>query len=151
MNKTEKTVYALAEPIAEECGCYIYNVEFVKEGQMRYLRVYADKDEGINIEECEKISRKLSDALDEADPIKESYCLEISSPGLERKLSLPWHFEKYMGYAIDVSLYKASNGVKKFTGALVEYNDGNIVIETDTESVSFNKDEVADVHLHYEF
>lgn len=151
MNKTEKTVYEIAEPIAEEFGCYIYNVEFVKEGKERYLRIFADNDEGITIDECEHISRRMSDALDEADPIKESYFLEISSPGLERKLSLPWHFEKYMGFDVDVSLYKSVNGIKKYTGELAEYNGGNIVINTETQSIEFNKDEIADVHLHFEF
>lgn len=151
MNKTEKTVYALAEPIAAEHGCYIYNVEFVKEGLSRYLRVFADKDEGITVDECEAISRKLSDALDEADPIKENYFLEISSPGIERKLSLPWHFEKYNGYTVDISLYKPVNGSKKYTGELVEYNDGNVGILSENERISFNKGDIADVHLHYEF
>lgn len=151
MNKTEKTVYELAKPVAEEYGCYIYNVEFAKEGKERYLRVFADTDEGITIEQCELISRRLSDILDEVDPIKDSYFLEISSPGLERKLSLPWHFEKYMGYAVDVSMYKAVNGTKKYTGELAEYSDGDVVINTETETISFNKNEIADIRLHCEF
>lgn len=151
MNKTEKTVYALAEPVAAEYGCYIYNVEFVKEGLSRYLRVFIDNDDGITIDECELVSRRLSDILDEVDPIQDNYFLEISSPGIERKLSLPWHFEKYLGCPVDVSLYKPINGAKKYTGELSEYNNGDIVIASETGNISFNKNDIADVHLHCEF
>ena len=151
MNKTEKTVYELAEPIAAEYGCYIYNVEFVKEGLSRYLRVFADKDEGITVDECELISRSLSDILDEADPIKENYFLEISSPGIGRKLSLPWHFEKYLGFPIDVSLYKPVCGAKKYTGELAEYNGGDFTIVVESGNITFGKNDIADVHLHYDF
>ena len=105
-SKTEQIAFEHASKVAADFECYIYDVEYVKEGTLKYLRIYADKDGGILIDDCEKISRELSAWLDEEDPIKENYILEVSSPGIERKLTKKEHFEKYLGETIDINLYK---------------------------------------------
>ena len=114
-SKTETAVWQLAEPIAAESGFYIYDIEYIKEGGLWFLRVYIDKDGGITMDECEAFSRTLSDTLDEADPISGNYYLEVSSPGIERRLKTEAHFRRYIGSVIDISLYKAVNGSKLIT------------------------------------
>ncbi|MCR5720287.1 MAG: ribosome maturation factor RimP, partial [Lachnospiraceae bacterium] len=96
----EQKCTVLAEPIAQECGVEIYDVEYVKEGSDYYLRVYIDKPEGVNIDDCEKVSRRLSDALDAEDFVEDAYILEVSSPGLGRKLTKDKHFEKSLGQKV---------------------------------------------------
>lgn len=151
-SKAESTTIALAEPIAKECGCYIYDVEFVKEGGLYFLRVYVDKDGGISLDECEAISRRLSDELDKKDPIEQNYYLEVSSPGIERKLKTPEHFARYIGELVDVGLYKAVNGSKQLTATLTGFEDGVISLETaNGESLELSKKETTVVKLHFDF
>ncbi len=151
-SKTEQTVLNMSEAIAKENGCYIYDVEYVKEGGDRYLRVYADKEDGgITIDECEIISRSLGEKLDEINPIKENYILEVSSPGIERKLKTPEHFNKYIGETIDVGLYKAVNKSKVFIGKLENYVDGKIIVTADGQSEEFLLSETSYVKLHFDF
>ncbi len=151
-SKTEQIVLDLSKEIAESSGCYIYDVEYVKEGGERYLRIYADKEDGgITIDECEIISRSLSDVLDEANPIKENYILEVSSPGVERKLKTPEHFNRYIGEIVDVGLYKAINGSKTASGKLENYADGNITVVLNDEKVEFSLNETSYVKLHFDF
>ncbi len=150
-SKTESITLELAEPIAKECGCFIYDVEFVKEGGIYFLRVYADKDGGISLDECEKISRALSEALDKRDPIKENYYLEVSSPGIERKLKTPEHFERYIGETVDVGLYKAIGGSKQITAELAGFNDGVISLKMADETLEIPQKETTVVKLHFEF
>ena len=109
-SKTEKTVLDMAIPVAKEQGCFVYDVEYVKEGNSWFLRVYVDREGGITIDECEAISRELSSILDKNDPISNNYFLEVSSPGIERKLRQDEHFEMYKGELVDIGLYKAYNG-----------------------------------------
>ena len=149
-SKTEQLVLDMAKPVAEKNGCFIYDVEYVKEGSCRYLRIYADKDGGISIDECEIISREISELLDKKDPIKENYFLEVSSPGIERKLRQPEHFEMYMGETVDVGLYKAQNGSKTLCGILKGYNGEEIEIETE-EIIKLKISETTYVKLHFEF
>ena len=107
-SKTEQIVLGLAEPVAASEGAYLYDVEYVKEGGIWFLRVYVDKEEGgISLDDCEAISRKLSDVLDREDPISQNYYLEVASPGIERKLKTEEHFNRYLGETVDVGLYKA--------------------------------------------
>ena len=94
-SKTEKIAYDIAEPIAKENGCFIYDVEFVKEGGLYFLRIYVDRDGGIDLDACEVISRAVSEKLDEENPISQNYYLEVSSPGVERKLKTAEHFNRY--------------------------------------------------------
>ncbi len=151
-SKVEQTVLALAEPIAKENGCYIYDVEYVKEGGLWFLRVFADKEEGgISLDECEAVSRALSEVLDEADPISQNYYLEVSSPGVERKLKTAEHFARYAGETVDVGLYRAVNGSKTLTGVLKGLEEGAVVIETDGGALSFPLKETTYVKLHFEF
>lgn len=151
-SKTEQAVYQLAEPIAKAEGAYLYDVEFVKEGGIWFLRVYADKEEGgISLDECEAISRKLSDALDQADPISQNYYLEVASPGIERKLKTEAHFQRYMGEIVDVGLYKAVNGSKQVTGILKNYDGEKIQVEVGGEDLEFTLKETTVVHLHFDF
>ncbi len=151
-SKTEKNIIDLATPVAKDCGFYLYDVEYVKEGGIWFLRVYVDKEEGgISIDECEEFSRAFSDVLDKADPISQNYYLEVSSPGIERKLKTKEHFEKYMGQTVDVGLYKAINGVKQLTGELSGYEDDKIKIRVGEEELLLNLSDTTIVHLHFEW
>lgn len=151
-SKTELVALQLAEPIAKENGCYIYDVEFVREGGIYFLRIYADKDGGITVDECEQISRALSKKLDEADPIKNNYYLEVSSPGIERKLKTPEHFERYIGETIDIGLYKAINGSKLITAELVGFEGGVITVKlSDGETLEIPQKETTATKLHFDF
>ena len=106
MAKVTELVRALAQPIAAENGCSIWDVEYVREAGTWFLRVYLDKEGGVNIDDCEAVSRPLSDALDEADPIEGSYTLEVSSAGIDRVLRHPEHFDTFLGAEVEVRLYR---------------------------------------------
>lgn len=151
LSKTESTVFTLAEEIALNNGCYIYDVEFVKEGGMYFLRVYADCDGGIDLDKCEVISRALSEKLDEADPISQNYYLEVSSPGIERKLKRKEHFDMYIGETIDIGLYKARNGSKQLTASLCGYDGTNIKVDINGEVTEIPQKETTYVKLHFDF
>ena len=151
-SKLEQQILEMAESVAVENGCYIYDVEYLKEGKTRTLRIYADREEtGISLDECEIISRRMSDLLDESDPIRENYMLEVSSPGIERRLTQPWHFEKYIGKMVDIGLYKAVDGAKQISGVLHAYSDEEITLETDKGNMTIMQSETANVKLHYDF
>lgn len=151
-SKVEQAVLTLAEPIAQENGCYIYDVEYVKEGGLWFLRVYADKEDGgISLDECEMVSRALSEALDRADPISQNYYLEVSSPGVERKLKTPEHFARYQGETVDAGLYRAVNGSKTLTGILKGLRENEVVLEADGEEIILPLKETSYVKLHFEF
>ena len=151
-SKLEQQILEMAESVAVENGCYIYDVEYLKEGKTRTLRIYADREEtGISLDECEIISRRMSDLLDESDPIRENYMLEVSSPGIERRLTQPWHFEKYIGKMVDIGLYKAVDGAKQISGVLHAYSDEEITLETDKGNMTIMQSETANVKLHFDF
>lgn len=150
-SKTEEAVFNLAEPIAKENGCFIYDIEFVKEGGLYFLRVYADKEGGINLDECEVISRALSDKLDESDPIKQNYYLEVSSPGIERKLKTKEHFERYIGEKIDIGLYKAIDKSKQLTAVLTGFGNGIITVDKNGETIEIPQKETTFVKIHFDF
>ena len=151
-SKLEKLIIDAAAPIAEAAGCYIYDVEYVKEGGARYLRIFADKEEGgISLDECEVINRAVGKFLDEKDPIKENYILEVSSPGVERKLKTPEHFRRYMGKTVDIGLYKAIDGAKAMTGVLKGYEDEKIKVDTGNGDVELALTETTFVKLHFDF
>ena len=151
-SKLEKLIIEMAMPIAEANECYIYDVEYVKEGGARYLRVFADKEEsGISINECEIINRALGEELDKHDPIKETYILEVASPGIERKLRTPGHFEKYTGRTVDVGLYQAIDGSKSISGVLKKYENDTIVIDTGEKEVLLSLKDTTFVKLHFDF
>ena len=146
------TVLTLVTPVAEEMGYYIWDVEFVKEGADKYLRITLDNEEGITIEDCEKFHRAIDPILDEADPISEAYILEVSSPGIERELKTAAHVEACEGWDVEVKLYAPKNGSKMFRGVLCGYDgEGNIVIENGDQQYSFKPEEVAKISTYYDF
>lgn len=129
MAKVEEAVWKYIEPKVNELGLSIYDVEYIKEGTNWYLRIYIDKEEGVSIEDCENVSRAVDPLLDELDPIKTPYSLEVSSPGIERVLRRDEHFKKYLNKEVEVSLFKSINGEKKIRGILVDFNDNTIKID----------------------
>ena len=122
MEKVTDLTARLAAPIVEEQGCSLWDVEYVKEAGTWYLRVLIDKEGGVDILDCENISRALSDLLDEADPIEGSYTLEVGSAGAERVLKRPADFQRYLNSPVLVKLYKPVDGRKEFPGTLTAYN-----------------------------
>ena len=149
--KVTELVAEFAKPIVEEAGCTLWDVEYVREGSERYLRVYIDKDGGIDIDDCEKIHRAIDPILDEKDPIAESYHFEVCSAGIERPLKRPGDFQQFMGSPVLVKLYRPKNGLKEFPGILRGYEDGKVTVEAGKETVTFEKSEVALVRLRVEF
>ena len=147
MAKVTEIVAALAAPVVEENGCTLWDVEYVREGGEWFLRLYIDKTGGVSIQDCEAISRPVSDLLDEADPIEGSYTFEVSSAGLERALKKPEHFEACMGQTVDMKLYRPVDGSKERTGVLEGYQDGAVTVD----GVTFEKKDVAAVRLHVSF
>lgn len=147
MAKVTDAVSALALPVVESAGCSLWDVEYVKEAGAWYLRVYIDKEGGVSIDDCEAVSRPLSDLLDQADPIEGSYTFEVSSAGLDRVLRRPAHFAQCLGRQVDVKLYRPVDGRKEFTGALSGYEDGAVLVD----GIRFEKNDVAQVRLHVEF
>ena len=146
-NKTVAVVWDLAAPIAESLGLTLWDIEFLKEGAQYYLRVYIDRPGGVSIDHCEAMSRALDEPLDEADPIEQSYCLEVSSPGLERKLTRPEHFTAMQGEKIVVKLFKPIAGKKEYTGILKGRTDTKILLEPD---VALDTKDVSSVRLWFE-
>ena len=138
-------------PIAEANGVEIYDVEYVKEGSDWYLRAYIDKPEGVNILDCENVSRALSDKLDEEDFIDDAYILEVSSPGLGRTLKKDKHLEKSLGEEVELRLYKPKDKQKEFAGILKVFDENSVTIETQEEEKVFARSEIALIRLAFDF
>ncbi|MDY3014200.1 MAG: ribosome maturation factor RimP [Evtepia sp.] len=151
MSKITELTTELARPVVEANGCTLWDVEYVKEAGSWYLRLYIDKEDGVSIDDCEAVSRVVSDLLDEADPIQDAYTFEVSSAGADRALKKPEHFQAFMGAQIDVKLYQAVEGQKLFTGTLTGYDNGDITLNEGPSSVTFSKKEIAFVRLHVSF
>ena len=151
MKKVTDIVRELALPIVEENGCTLWDVEYVREAGQWYLRVYIDKEGGVNILDCEAISRPLSDALDEADPIETSYIFEVTSAGAERPLKRPSDFEQFMGSPIVLKTYKPRDGRKEFSGDLTAYDNGAVEMKVGGQVLRFEKEESALVRLRCDF
>ena len=149
--KVTEIVEKFAKPIVEQHGCTLWNVEYVREGSERFLRLYLDKEGGVDITDCEAISRAVDPLLDQYDPIPESYHFEVCSAGLERALKRPGDFERFMGSPITVKLYRPRNGLKEIPGILRGYEDGRVTVEAGKETITFEKSEVALVRLRVEF
>lgn len=145
--KTEE----LLLPIVESCEVEIYDVEYVKEGSDFYLRAYIDKPGGVDILDCEKVSRALSDKLDEVDFIEDAYILEVSSPGLGRTLKKEKHFLKSMGQEVELKTYKPIDKCKEFVGILENYDQGNVTLKMEDKTVTFQKADIALVKLTIDF
>jgi ribosome maturation factor RimP len=152
MKKVTELTAELALPLVEQAGCTLWDVEYVREAGTWYLRVFLDAPDGVSIDQCEAVSRPLSDLLDEADPIQGSYVLEVGSAGAERALKKPEHFAQCMGQEVDVKLYRPRAGSKLFTGSLSDYRNGDVTVtRPDGERMTFEKKEVAQVKLHLTF
>lgn len=149
--KITDQVTGFAQPVVESFGCQLWDVEYVREGSERYLRLYIEKEGGVDIDDCEKIHRAMDPILDEKDPIAESYHFEVCSAGLERTLKRPGDFERFMGSAVTVKLYRPRNGLKEIPAVLRGYEDGKITVEAGKETITFEKSEVALVRLRVEF
>lgn len=148
MSKITDKVSLLAAPVVEQAGCTLWDVEYIREAGTWYLRVYIDKEGGVSIDDCERISRALDPILDEADPIPDSYVFEVGSAGIERELKRPGDFEIYMGSEVELRLYQPFEGSKVFVGKLSAYNEGDVSIEVGDRSLTFTKAQTAQVKLH---
>ncbi len=144
MSKVTDKVEALAKPIVEDEGCELWAVEYVREAGTWYLRVFIDKEGGVDILDCERISRRLDPILDEEDPIPDSYVFEVGSAGAERELKRPRDFEKFMGSQVEVKFYQPHNGKKTVVGKLEGYENGDVTVDAET----YKKSQVAQVKLH---
>lgn len=144
MSKITEKVEALAKPVVEDEGCELWAVEYVREAGSWYLRVLIDKDGGVGIDDCERISRRLDPILDGADPIPDSYVFEVGSAGAERELKRPSDFERYIGSEIEVKLYQPYQGKKSYVGTLEAYVGGDVTVS----SVILKKEQIAQVKLH---
>jgi len=139
-------------PLMEEFGFELVDVEFVKEGDTKYLRTYIDKDGGITIDDCEKVARRMNDLLDEEDFIEESYVFEVSSPGLDRPLKKEKDFIRNMGKEVEIRAYRAIEGQKEFFGILTGYTEDTVTIVTEEEETkTFEKKEIALIRLAFDF
>ena len=151
MSKISEKVFELAKPVVEDEGCSLWDVEYVREAGTWYLRVYVDKEGGVSIDDCERISRRMDPVLDEADPIPESYVFEVGSAGADRELKRPGDFEQFMGSLVEVKLYKPMDGSKLYVGELRSYDKGSVCILFGNRELVFAPEQVAQVRLHVTF
>lgn len=149
--KLTEQVWQFAEPVVQAQDCSVWDVEYVREGADWFLRIYIDKEGGVDIADCEAISRALDPILDEKDPIPTSYTFEVCSAGIERALKRPGDFEKFLGSDVLVRLYRPKDGTKEFPGVLRGYEDGRVTIDYLGKPVTFEKSEVALVRLRATF
>ena len=149
--KVTELVASFAEPIVKQHGCELWDVEYVREGSEYFLRLYLDKEGGVDINDCEAVSRAVDPILDEKDPIQGSYHFEVCSAGLERALKRPSDFERFMGSNVTVKLYRPRNGLKEIPCVLTGYENGNVTVTAGKETITFTKSEVALVRLRVEF
>ena len=146
---TVSQVWEIAEPIAEELGLILWDVCFEKEGANYYLRIFIDKEDGVGIEDCVNMSHAMDTPLDEADLIDRQYNLQVSSPGIERKLTRDFHFDYFMGEKVILRLIRPFEGQREFKGVLIDYSEeGAVTIEFDEENtMTAEKKEIAWVKL----
>ena len=149
--KVTELVAEFARPIVEANGCELWDVEYVREGSEYFLRLYLDKEGGVDINDCEAVSRAVDPILDEKDPIPGSYHFEVCSAGLERVLKRPADFQRFLGSPITVKLYRPRNGLKEIPCVLKAYDEGKLTVEAGKETIVFEKSEVAQVRLRVEF
>lgn len=147
----EKLTEDLVTPIIDRGGFELVDVEYVKEAGEWYLRIYADKEGGIDIVDCEAISRELSDLLDAKDFIEDAYILEVSSPGLLRPLKKDKDFQRFIGKPIEIKTFKAIDGEKEFVGDLKAYDAATVTITDDDKEITINRKEISMVRPYIEF
>ncbi len=148
----EQKTEQLLTPIVEEYGFELVDVEYVKEGSTWYLRSYIDKPGGISIDDCEKVSRRLSDLLDQEDFIEDAYIMEVSSPGLGRPLKKEKDFRRSLGEEVEIRTYRMIDKQKEFTGILKDYDENTVTITlADEKEKTFDKDDIALIRLAFDF
>ena len=143
-------ITAMVEPIVIEEGLELVDIEYVREKDW-YLRIYINKETGIDIHDCQRVSSKVAKLLDDNDPIKEKYFLEVSSPGIDRPLKKDKDFIAFYGKQVDIQLFAAINGKKKLTGTLLSHNDKQVAISVDEQELTLDRSLVATVRPHIEF
>ena len=147
-SNTVSAVRSIAQPIAESLGLEIWDIRFLKEGTGWFLRIFIDKDGGVGIDDCVEMSRALNDPLDEADLIEQAYCLEVSSPGVERELVRSEHFQKYLGAPVKLKTIRPVDGKREFSGVLEGYDNGLATVRLeDGSGLSLSKKEAAWIKL----
>ncbi|MGC8229793.1 ribosome maturation factor RimP [Pseudobacillus badius] len=155
MSKVVETVEQLVKPITEELDLELVDIEYVKEGKNWFLRVYIDKEAGVDIEECGMVSERLSEKLDETDPIPYNYFLEVSSPGAERPLKKMKDYERAVGKRVHVKTYEPIDGEKTFEGTLLSFEQEELVVEylvkTRKKQVVIPLDKIAKARLAISF
>ena len=149
---TAQVAADLANPVLISLGLKLWDVRFEKEGGRWFLRYFIDKEGGVNINDCENFSRAIDPILDAADPIDQAYCLEVSSPGIERELTRPWHFEENIGRPVTARLIRPRDGIREFEGILISYADNTAVIKDENENeISIKKTETAYIRLQDDY
>ena len=151
MSRLTDKIAEIARPVVDEEGCSLWDVEYVREAGTWYLRVFIDRDGGVSIDDCERVSRRLDPILDEKDPIPESYVFEVGSAGADRELKRPRDFEQFMGSEVEVRLYRPVDGSKHYTGTLAGYEDGAVTLTQGEKTLRFTKEQVAQVRLYVSF
>ena len=150
--RIEEEVLHIAQPIASELGYEVLDVEYNKvKDSDNELVIYIDKEGGIAIDDCERLSKLLDEPLDKQDPIPDSYVLCVSSPGLDRPLRKDGDFKRAIGKTVDVKLYKKTDGKKDFTGTLSEFDEHTVLITSDKGKLSFSRVDIALIRLHIDF
>lgn len=151
MAKIEEKVENLISDKISELGYELYDVEYLKEGKDYYLRIYIDREKGIDLNDCELVSNNITQILDKEDYIKEQYFLEVSSAGLEKKLRKKEHFEKQIGNKIEVNLYSKIDNKKNLQGILKEYNDKFLLLEVDGKNIEIDFEQVANAKTVFDW
>lgn len=150
-NNIETLALRLSEKIAEKLEVYVVDVSYKKEKDGWFLRLFIDKPNGVGIDDCERFSKAFEEEFDKIDPIEENYCLEVSSPGVERKLTKEREFKYYLGRAVDVKLYEAIDGMKEFTGSIENYQDKTVTIKTEDKIINIPQRQAVYIKLHFEW
>ncbi len=152
MSKVEEIIWTMAQPLAEEYGVELVDVEYVKEGAEWYLRLYIDKENGaVELDDCENMSRTIGDLLDKKDPIEQAYRLEVSSPGIERPLKRMKDFVRFKGEKVRVRTFSPIDGTKEFVGVLGEVDDNDLILMLDAVQKILPRDKISRVNLVWEF
>ena len=148
MANIKQTVLPLAQEAAEMCDVSLWDLEFVKEGSEYYLRLYIDSENGITIDDCERVSRTIDPMLDEADPIEQAYNLEVSSSGVFREVKTNEHYNLSIGQMMLFKLYTQLNGSKELYGILKSFDDNQVTIEVNDTDVSVERKNIASARWH---
>lgn len=149
MASVEEKIESLVEGKINNLGYELYDVQYVKEGKDYFLRIFIDKDDGIDLKDCEKVSGEINNLLDEADYITDQYFLEVSSPGIERVLRKDKHLKDNIGNDVELKLFKKINNTKLLQGNLIDFNESYITIETDKEKLQIDRKDISIIKTVY--